>query len=101
MSHAFGATTMTTTSLEALAYVTASGRLSTQRTLVAKAVASHPGLTASELDAGLGIGPVSVRRRLSDLKKEALVIRGEPRRAKGQVVREATWWPREQQGALL
>lgn len=88
------------TSLEALAYVTATGRLSTQRMLVGKAIAKHPGLTASELDAILKIGPVSVRRRLSDLKKDGLAIHGQPRRTKGSIRREMTWYPREQQASL-
>lgn len=89
------------TSIEALTYTTSTGRLSTQRMLVGKAIARHPGLTASELDAILKIGPVSVRRRLSDLKKDGLAIRGAPRKAKGMAIRECTWWPREQQAVLL
>ena len=89
------------TSIEALLYVTSTGRLSTQRMLVGKAIAKHPGLTASELDAILKIGPVSVRRRLSDLKKDGLAVRGAPRKAAGRAIRECTWWPHEQQGALL
>ena len=89
------------TSIEALRYVTETGKRETQRQLVETAIARNPGLTASELDAILHIGPVSVRRRLSDLKNEGLAIRGEPRRARGMVIRECTWFGVERQGVLL
>ena len=88
------------TSREALNYVTASGTRETQERMVAKAIAQHPGMTASELDAILHLGCVSIRRRLSDMKKDGMALQGAPRRTKGSIRREMTWFPREQQGAL-
>lgn len=90
-----------TTSLEALRRHTATGAKETNLSAVLRCVASHPGATPSEIAERIGIGPVEVRRRLTDGKNAGLLLQGTPRKTRGDVRRELTWFPALKQGVLL
>jgi len=92
---------MTSTSLEALRLVMVTGQKETHQRLVMAAVVKYPGLTASELAEIVHLGPVEIRRRLTDLKIQEMAVQGAARRSKGSVCREKTWYPRERQAVLL
>ena len=68
-------------------------------TIVA-ALATYPGLTASEIAEVTGYGPVEVRRRLTDAKNKGLAFQGEARKSRCNVNRELTWFPVERQAVL-
>lgn len=90
------------TSRAAACRMDASGATQTQAGWFLEAVRAHPGLTASELArlSGGRFDRYAANRRLADLERAGLVIKGQSRSAPSGRP-EVTWWPGEAQGALL
>jgi hypothetical protein len=84
------------TSLEAARQLVKSGAHGTLQLKVLGMVRDGPpGQTARELAGGDAELHQQVWRRLPELEKLGLVLRGEPRRSRGTNRRATTWWPNE------
>lgn len=73
--------------------VTDTGRRQSQADRVLEDITAHPGATAGEIAARIGIDRHTVSKRTADLRKLDKITRGHARpcRAKGSTM--ATWWP--------
>lgn len=83
--------TMPPTSREARRDGVASGRIPRNQNSVMEALRAYPGSTAGELGKYTGLGRVEAARRLSDMAKAGLVLRGESRVCTVQNNRQLTW----------
>ncbi len=69
-----------------------SGKLRTQRQATLEAVRRHPGATHGELGRFMGVDWFIPARRLSELEREGLVRKGEPRVCRVKGTKCLTWW---------
>lgn len=69
-----------------------SGAIPSQRARVLAAVRAFPGKTAGELSVIADLGPVSVRRRLTDLKHDGLARQGDARECAHEGTTQCTWF---------
>jgi hypothetical protein len=78
------------TSHEAEAHLRSTGRLGRLQDLVLDLLRQNPGSTARELDSRFILDGVA-HRRLIELERKGLVVRGEPRTSKWHDRRAITW----------
>ncbi len=81
------------TSHEAAAQHVRSGMAATQAAKVLAAVKSHPGCTSAELAQLSGLERHAAARRLSDLRRNGLVIRGSRKACSATGARGVSWRP--------
>lgn len=93
MTHLARTSDPTTSHLAAAAILPELGRI--QR-LAAAAVCENPGLTSSELSKAMEIqDPRILNRRLGEVEKAGMVVRGLARACRVSGRQAATWWPAE------
>jgi len=81
------------TSREAAMLVEGSGKAAGQRRMLWRAVTVHPGCTAPEIAALIGIDRYDASRRLPELRDKLHVVRnGEARVCKELGTNQNTWW---------
>lgn len=83
------------TSREALAQHEQSGNRETHLRIVLECVRENPGLTATQLCELLPLGEYQVRRRLTDLRNQELIRRGDEVRCPIRGTLMVTWFPIE------
>lgn len=81
------------TSHEAAADITESGVRGRQMADVLTAVKRYPGRTSAELGSVSRFDRWVAARRLPELEKKGLVVRGEARKCRITSKRSITWWP--------
>lgn len=79
---------------EAAEHVVASGLQAHQHSLAASAVRKHPGLTSLELARATGLDRFMLARRLPELQRHGLIVRGIIRKCSASNGRSGcTWFP--------
>lgn len=81
------------TSHSAARGVTESGTAATQRERVLTVVNTRPGLTSDEIAEELGVSRYLPARRLPELERQDLVLRGKARPSRVTGRPGITWWP--------
>jgi hypothetical protein len=82
---------------EAAAKVSANGVAASNRDAALAAVRAHPGSTARELAALIGMDRVEMGRRLPELATLGLIRRGPMRECTVNTHKMLTWWPAKQE----
>lgn len=79
---------------EAAEHVVSSGLQAQQHSLAASAVHKHPGLTSLELARATGLDRFMLARRLPELQRNGLIVRGMVRKCSASNGRSGvTWFP--------
>ncbi len=82
---------------EAAEHVVSSGLQAQQHSLAASAVRKHPGLTSLELARATGLDRFMLARRLPELQRNGLIVRGIVRKCSASNGRSGvTWFPNTQ-----
>lgn len=79
---------------EAAAHIVSSGLQTQQHSVAASAVRKHPGLTSLELARATGLDRFMLARRLPELARNGLIVRGAVRKCSASNGRNGcTWFP--------
>lgn len=79
---------------EAAEHVVSSGLQAQQHSIAASAVSKHPGLTSLELARATGLDRFMLARRLPELQRNGLIVRGIVRKCSASNGRSGvTWFP--------
>lgn len=79
---------------DAAEHVVSSGLQAQQHSLAASAVRKHPGLTSLELARATGLDRFMLARRLPELQRNGLIVRGMVRKCSASNGRSGvTWFP--------
>lgn len=65
-----------------------------QRQIIAEVVAAHPGLTAGEIPKYCDLDYFQVNKRLGEIERLGLIVRGEKRECTVRTSQQQTWWPK-------